>query len=84
MCVCACVRDVHTHTHAHTHTHTHTNTHSLFLSTRSFHDEAADERDRRVVYGTDDRVDEAGASAFWRGIGKSTVMLVSAQHRMRV
>jgi hypothetical protein len=33
-------------------------------------------RANKVVYGADDRVDEAGASGFWQGIGSKTVMLV--------
>eukprot|EP00037_Helgoeca_nana_P027254 m.311345 g.311345 ORF g.311345 m.311345 type:complete len:687 (+) comp27446_c1_seq1:1217-3277(+) len=32
--------------------------------------------ERRVVYGTDDRHEEAAAGTFWQSIGKSTVMLV--------
>jgi hypothetical protein len=40
--------------------------------------------DRRVVYGTNDtRSEEVAQSAFWRGVGNSTVMLVRARETLR-
>ena len=42
----------------------------------------SEDRDRRVVYGTDDRHDEAFASAANRAMGKSTVMLVCELRRL--